>query len=112
MFSTYVVLARWYDWSESGVGHDVRVGPGAATVCFGVEEPAFPLEFIAFTYITIFFFHAISVQFVELVGEAHIGVQHHLVEVLVARNVVNTLPLVFVRIVAHVSFGTPAADEH
>lgn len=110
--SADVVVALWVDWTESSFRQDARVRPSTTAICFGVKEPAFFLEFVTFSNVTIVLFHAIGMLCVELVGEAHVRVKHHLLETLVARYIVDTFPLVFVRIIAHVSLGTPASGEH
>lgn len=78
----------------------------------GVEELSLSLELVAFAHITIILFHAVGMLSVELVSKAKVSGKHHLLEVTIARKLVDALPLILVRITAHISLWAPTSLQH
>ena len=109
IYSAEIVVQRFYDWSPLFVEEDVLRQPGAARGIFGVEEYSLPLELIAFADVALSFLHALGVLHVELVGKAEVGVEHHLAEVSVAGELVDSLPLVLGGVAAHIPLWAPAS---
>lgn len=76
------------------------------------EVAALPLERLArFSFSTILA-HAIRMECIMLVEEAHVSVEHHLTIYLFLVGLVDQLPLVLVRIATNGTFGSPTMSHY